>query len=294
MALLLFASCQKVDISEYIGDNDNEETEGYELTFNIGRYEISDFEDSGANSNGAKGQMMKTRKAAREIGTVLNFAVFSGEEKIKTINQKSTDENFGSFTIALPEGDYHIVALVHSCSGNATVTQTDKITFPSNKVTDTFSHFSDITVSESKSIDIDLDRVVSMFRFTVEDAIPAEVEKMQFYYTGGSSTLNAESGFGCVNSRQTEVREITNRGAGQVFEVYTFPHETEDELTMTITALDANGGEYAVKALSNIPIEYQKVTSASMPFFSGSSGSQSSSITLYADDAWKGEIVYQE
>lgn len=288
IALLLFSACQKVDLNEYI----EEKEEGCELTFNLGRYTIGDFDDADGETSGANRQMRKTRKAVNELGTVVNFAVFQNGEKVKTVNQKKTDEGFGTIKIALPAGNYQIVALVHSGTGNATVTSTDKITFANNKVTDTFCHFSDLAVSESKSVDINLDRVVSMFRFTVEDEIPSDVSQMQFYYTGGSSTLNAENGLGCVNSRQTEIREVTNHSAGQVFEVYTFPHEMQDVLNMTITALDAGGNEYSVKSLPDIPVEYQKVTNCSMPFFSGSAGSQSGSWTLYGDDAWKGEINY--
>lgn len=284
--VFFLCSCEKLDLSDYL------EEDSYEVTFNLGQYTINNFDDSGANAGGAKGPMRRSQKAASELGTVVNFAVFQDGEKVKTVNQKKTDEGFGTIKIALPAGNYQIVALVHSGTGNATVTSTDKITFPNNKVTDTFCHFSDLTVSESSTKEIALDRVVSKFRFTVEDAIPSDVSQMQFYYTGGSSTLNAENGLGCVNSRQTEIREVSSYSAGQVFEVYTFPHEMQDVLNMTITALDASGNEYAVKSLPDIPVEYQKVTNCSMPFFSGSSGSQGASLTLYGDDAWKGEINY--
>lgn len=274
VGLLLLAGCQKVDLSEYLG----EKGDGYELTFSIGKYQITD---------------ARSQKPASELGTVLNLMVFRGDEKVKTVNQKAGDENFGTVKVTLPQGQYTVLALVHSGSGNASGSSVEKITFPNNKVTDTFSCLTEVDVTKNESVELLLDRVVAKFRFTVVDAIPAEVEKMQFYYTGGSSTLNAATGFGCVNSRQTEIRDVTDHSAGQVFEVYTFPHDMVGELTMTITAIDDNGAEYAVQTLNNVPVEYQKVTNSSMVFFGNSSSSPGSQVlSLYGDDGWKGEINY--
>lgn len=286
--VLLLASCEKVDLSEYLEKGD----EGIELTFTLNRYAITDFDDVNGNEGKSPAKHNKVQQSAGELGTVVNFAVFKDGEKVKTVNQKNSDEDFGTVKMVLPAGDYHVVALVHSCSGNATISTPDKITFPNNKVTDTFAYTSDITVSEDQSFNVELQRVVAMFRFIVEDAIPDDVAKMQFYYTGGSSTLDADSGFGCVNSRQTEIREVMNHAAGQVFEVYTFPHDVTGNLNMTVTALDASGNEYAARKLDNVPVEICKVTSCSTSFFDGSSSAQGTGFSLSGDGEWKGEIEY--
>lgn len=286
--VLLFASCEKVDLSEYLEKDDD----AIELTFTLNRYAITDFDDVNGNEGKSPARLNKVQQSAGDMGTVVNFAVFRDGEKIKTVNQKIADEGFGTVKIVLPAGDYHIVALVHSCNGNATISSPEKVTFPNNKVTDTFAYSADITVSEDQSFNAELQRVVAMFRFTVEDAIPADVAKMQFYYTGGSSTLDADSGFGCVNSRQTEIREVVDHSAGQVFEVYTFPHDIAGSLNMKITALDAAGNEYAAKELDNIPVEQCRITTCSATFFGDSSSAQGAGFSLMGDTAWLGEIEY--
>ena len=50
-----------------------------------------------------------------------------------------------------------------------------------------------------------------MFRLVLTDEeIPATVAKLKFYYTGGSSTFSPRDGYGCVNSKQTEVRSTAD------------------------------------------------------------------------------------
>ena len=288
IGMILLGGCQKVDLSEYLPEKES----GYAVTFKLSDYSITDFDDSKKTEAESKGTR-KAMRPARELGSVINIAVFKDGVKIKTMNQKSTDSSFGTVKMLLPEGSYRIVALVHSCAGNATITSAEKISFPNNKLTDTFSCSKNITVSGNADIDLMLNRCVAKFRMTITDNIPSDVAALQFYYTGGSSTLNAVSGFGSVKSRQTEKREVKNHSDGQTFEVYTFPHAQEGVLDMTVTALDAMGGAYAVKTLAKVPVEMQKVTNCRIPFFGNNATSHDASFSISGDDAWKGEIEYQ-
>jgi hypothetical protein len=46
----------------------------------------------------------------------------------------------------------------HSCDGSATITSTEKVTFPNNKVTDTFYYYGDLVVTaEKQSYDLTAD-----------------------------------------------------------------------------------------------------------------------------------------
>ena len=273
--MILLGGCQKVDLSEYLPEKES----GYAVTFKLSDYSITDFDDSKKTVVESKGTR-KAMRPARELGSVINIAVFKDGVKIKTMNQKSTDSSFGTVKMLLPEGSYRIVALIHSCTGNATITSAEKISFPNNKLTDTFSCSKHITVSGNADIDLVLNRCVAKFRMTITDNIPSDVAAFQFYYTGGSSTLNAVSGFGSVKSRQTEKREVKN-------------HSEEGVLDMTVTALDAMGGAYAVKTLAKVPVEMQKVTNCRIPFFGNNATSHDASFSISGDDAWKGEIEYQ-
>ncbi len=290
-AILLFAmllsSCEKLNLDEYL----KEEGEGFRVNFRVDSYNITDFDDYSSPS----ASKTRARVDAKELGTVLNFAIFKDGEKLKSINQKSDAGNFGSISLSLAEGQYEVVILIHSCQGNATISSPEKITFPDNKVTETFSYYTDFEITADKDFDIAVDRCVSKFQLTIEDAVPDNIKDMKFYYTGGSSTLNATTGFGCVNSRQTEYREVLSHETGQVFEIYTFPHDIKDEINLTVTARDKGENTLHEQEFSNIPIEVNKITKHSCTFFYGGGAGNNGTnaqFVIKGNNSWNGEILY--
>lgn len=273
----LLCGCEKVNIDEYLNTKD-----GYKVSFSFGTITQTDFE----------GVDTRSQKNLSEIATVLNFAIFQDGEKVKTINQKSTESGFGSIELSLPEGRYQVVAVAHRGSGNATISSPQEIKFASNKITDTFSYYRAIDVTDATNYDANMTRVVSMFRLCLTQEIPADVAQMKFYYTGGSSTLDASMGYGCVNSRQTENLNVSNHAANQVFEVYTFPHEDISSLKMTISALNSKGDVLYEKELPNVPITIRKISTYTGTMFGESGKSDAMNMSFKADDEWQGEENY--
>ena len=195
----------------------------------------------------------------------LNIAIFDADgTKVKIIAQKEGDASYGTVTLSLAAGTYRLVVIAHNCDGSATITSTEKVTFPNNKVTDTFYYYGDLVVTaEKQSYDLTLTRAVAMFRLVLTDeSIPASVAKFKFYYLGGSSTFSPKDGYRCVNSKQTEIRPVpSGYAAGMSFEIYTLPHTEEDVLTkLTVTALDANDNILKERTFENIPITRNQVT----------------------------------
>jgi hypothetical protein len=224
-----------------------------------------------------------------ELCSRLQFAVFKDGEKKKNISQQAGDAGFGEAAISLPEGDYQLVVMGHSCTGTATITDLEKITFPNNKVTDTFYYYGTFTVgNDSKIVELDLKRAVAMLRFNLTQPLAENIKQLKFLYTGGSSTFSAITGFGSVNSRQTEIRDVAS--GQKVFEVYTFPHAQEGKLKVTITALDANGTEVAETVMEEIPVEVNKISVYNGVLFDDTTNSSSPSIKVKGDGDWDGTI----
>ena len=137
-----------------------------------------------------------------ELCSRLNIAIFDAEgTKVKTVAQKEGDSSYGTVALTLTAGTYRLVVIAHNCDGSATITSTEKVTFPNNKVTDTFYYYGDLVVTEAKqSYDLTLTRAVAMFRLVLTDeSVPSNVAKLKFYYLGGSSTFSPKDGYGCVN-----------------------------------------------------------------------------------------------
>ena len=230
-----------------------------------------------------------------ELCSRLNIAIFDAEgTKVKTVAQKEGDSSYGTVALTLTAGTYRLVVIAHNCDGSATISSTEKVTFPNNKVTDTFYYYGDLVVTEAKqSYDLTLTRAVAMFRLVLTDeSVPSNVAKLKFYYLGGSSTFSPKDGAGCVASKQTEIRPVpADFVSGTAFEIYTLPHTESDVLTkLTVTALDANDNTVKERIFENVPITRNQITRYTGSFFgSGSGGGSSSSdgtFHLTADPDW--------
>lgn len=246
-------------------------------------------ENTNVALNLTKGELVKTvcQKAI--------FSFFKDDQKIGTVSQTTDDTDFGAIHLSLSPGTYRIVAIGHNGSGNCTITSPEKITFTNNKLTDTFYHYGTIEVKkdENTSESITLKRAVAMFRLNIKDEIPANAKSIQFYYTGGSSTFNAVSGYGCVNSKQTETLDITS--GQQVYEVYTFPHEDGKKLQMTISILNESGITIASRTFSDVIVKKNYITKYSGKLFVDNPDGETTDIDIEFefDPEWAGEDEYE-
>ena len=231
-------------------------------------------------------------RAATDITALcsrLNIAIFDADgTKVKTVAQKEGDASYGTVALTLAAGTYQLVVIAHNCDGSATITSEEKVTFPNNKVTDTFYYYGDLVVTDAQqSYDLTLTRAVAMFRLVLTDEeIPATVAKLKFYYTGGSSTFSPRDGYGCVNSKQTEVRPTAADG---IYDIYTLPHTEDDVLTkLTVTALDANDNTVKERVFENVPVTRNQITRYTGSLFGNGGGGSTSDGTfrMTADPDW--------
>ena len=271
LAVLILCGCEKMVIDDDVyskGDN------GGNVTLHI-----TQTEDATRSS------------VLSDVCGRLNVAVFdAGGQKVKAIAQTVADAGFGSVSMSLAAGNYTVVAIGHNCTGSATITSADKVTFPNNKVTDTFSYFGRLTVTgDRQDVDIRMKRAVAMIRLHLTDEMAAmnDVAQFKFYYLGGSSTFSPSTGYGCVNSKQTEYRAFSDDG---VYCLYTLPHAANDVLTkMTVTALDASDNALGEIIIENVPVTVNKITDCTGNV-RGGSGSITATITVDAD--WAGVSNY--
>lgn len=231
----------------------------------------------------------RTEKEASEVLSRLNYAVFAMDgTRLKQINQTSDQANFGTASFQLEDGNYQIVVVGHSSNGNPTMTDPKAIKFTNAQgYTETFLYNTNVTISgEQVDLPVTLDRIVSLCRFVVTDDFPATVKKMRFYYTGGSGAFDASTGFGCVNSKQEVVFDVIP--AQKTFDLYTFLHDMEGTIHLTVSALDASGSEYAQREVE-VPMERNSIAWVSGPFFTGSDPSSSNIASVKVRTDWAGE-----
>ena len=232
----------------------------------------------------------------------LSIAIFDGEEKVKTLNLKAED-GYEDIGINLDAGKYRMVAIGHNGSGNCTISSPEKVKFYKNKMTDTFFYYGTFNVIDGEDTDdyILLNRAVAQFKVHITDAtIPAEAHSIKFYYTGGSSTLDAVTGYGCVQSRQTESFKLQE--GKRDYSVYTFPREENKGLKMTINILDADAQSIKEYSKEGVPVKRNNITLTNISIKDhtisdpdqkedGDSGKGNLGFTVNPD--WEGEIVVE-
>ena len=177
---LLMTACEKPILSE----EDIVSTQDANVILHFKQYEQTAFTRSATDIT--------------ELCSRLNIAIFDADgTKVKTVAQKESDAGYGTVALTLAAGTYQLVVIAHNGEGSATITSTEKVTFPNNKVTDTFYYFGDLVLTtEVQSYDLTLTRAVAMFRLVLtDDEIPSTVTKFKFYYLGGSSTFSPKDGY---------------------------------------------------------------------------------------------------
>ena len=284
----LAASCEKPVIDEEKTPTEKPKANEATITFNSTNVAQAEYD------NETDTQQSRAVTPIREVCSRINVAIFdSGDAtKVKTINQEKSDASFGKITTNLAKGSYTIVIIAHNGSGNATVSTPEKVTFKDNKVSDTFYYYGDIDVDDNETYDITLKRAVAMVRLVVKDNTPKNIHSMKFYYTGGSSTLNPQTGYGCVNSKQTEIRTVPESAytGESAYDIYTFPHESQKKLNIEISALEsatATNATYA-RTISDVSVKRNCITRYT-GYFYGEDPSTGRGIELTTTDEWQYE-----
>lgn len=277
--MTMIASCQKIAIED-IADGGGNKNEKSTITFKISKIEQVSFS---SNENTSRATDIT------QLCSHIYFAVYKTDgERLIYDSQNSSDKDFGEISVKLDKGSYRIVILAYNSKDNPTATNPEKITFGNNgKMTDTFLWSDEISVENNLEKEINMRRVVAMFRLITTDKIPENVAKIKFHYTGGSSTINAITGTGNANSKQDETFTISETGETGKFEVYTFPKDDENLLKIEITALDANNNTILSRTFEDVPISRNKITQYKGELFTGeNTESNTLSFKLTTNDEW--------
>lgn len=112
---------------------------------------------------------------------------------------------------------------------------------------------------------------------------------IKFYYTGGSSTFDATTGYGCVNSKQTEMRSVANSAytGESTYDIYTFPHADEKKLKIEISALENASSTSSTyeRTIDNVIVKRNYITRYSGRFYEDESA-MGRGFTMSTDDEW--------
>lgn len=223
--------------------------------------------------------------------SMISCAIFLDGKKVKTITQEVTDDNFGRLDFRLPAGKYQLVVIAHNGQQHCTISSLEKVTF-NGKCSDTFYRIDTLDCVSDTVCPLVLRRAVAKIRLVTTDPVPSGVKTMRFYYYGGSSTFNPTTGYGSVNSRQTEYREVSSTMVGHAasFEVYSFPHQEEDTIRLNVKALNSNEETLFEDTFIDLVIRRNWITQHTTAFFTAENHDHAMNISLEDDGEWSGII----
>ena len=273
VVMLTMFSCEKMVLDEE-ERNGHETTEG-NVIIRASLYNIVPFET-------------RAEQNVADYCSHLQFVLYKDGTKMKAVNQKTGDSDYGQVAMTLQPDTYQLLVLAHSCAGNPTISDPTKIQFTNQtSYSDTFCYYGELEVKEGQNnYEVRLQRATSMVRVTVMDEIPTNVKSIRLYYEGESGVLNATTCMGgTTNSKQYVMFNVEGRHAPLTFGAYTFLRNVEGSLNMTITAYDSGDNIVAEKQLDNIPMKYRMVTEYSGNLFSVSNNDVF--LNLTANTEWE-------
>ena len=218
-----------------------------------------------------------------------------GGTRLKQVNQKLGDNDYGTVNLQLDKGTYQVVVLAHSSDRNPTMTNLSKIQFTNAYgYTDTFLYYTKLTVTDQpQTLNLNLNRIVSMCRFVICDPIPDGVTQMKFVYKGGSGHFSAITGLGVTKSTQTITIPVEAGKKYTEFDLYTFLHNEKGQIDLTATALTASGEEYCAWEFQ-IPMAKNQITRLIGHFFEDADESESWTLipNMYFESIWNADDYY--
>lgn len=273
LLLLTLSACEKVDLSPQPLKG-----EGYEVHVLVRNFDHVRYDT-----------LSRAVLPAREVCTRLHVAAYRTGKKVLSVNQTSSDKDFGKLSFRLPAGKYYLVIVGHNGNENASLTEFRKISF-GGKVTDTYVFAREITLEGAVDIQATMEHCVSKIAFTIEDPIPAEVTHLKFSYTGGSSALDVVDGVGVVKSHQNEDRVVaaSAHNEASTYDLYTFPRSAEvGTIKLEVEALNDKNEVILKRTFTDIPIAMRALTGCTGKFFPQKAEDPESDLVIKANNEWE-------
>ena len=234
---------------------------------------------------------MSTRATVESCCTRLNFHVYNDDgERVDYVNQKIDDSGFGTASFQLEEGHYYLVVVAHSGSKNPSFYVNEKVSISGNDLGDTFWCCEELRVENEKiSLNLELERIVSMLRFIPTVTPPADLDHIVFRYKGSKGTFNGLTGYGSTTSTQT-VNVSTSSDESQ-YEFYMIPRDEEDMIDISMMAYNSDIYPLGGCTIDEVPVKRNCITVCRGNLFDGSNNSASAIIKVTIDDSWGDNTV---
>ena len=226
-----------------------------------------------------------TRADVSTVATRLDMWLTDGETTTE-IHQASTDAGFGTASVSLNKTKtYTLYAIAHRGASSAALSD-GVISFPEEKVTQTFWYTTTFSPSATTTLNCELSRIVGMFRIETTDAVPEECKKFRFVFAGSYTRWNVNGTPANQTDRTSEIAVTSTNPDGTVaLSLYVIPENLTGttNVDVTVTALDADNQTIEQKTFT-APISANHKTIYRGAFFTTSALSMAFSVGDWITD----------
>ena len=294
LPLFLFSSCQSEEES-------TSEAEGQcTITFTVSNYRQISFDD--LSSSASTRAVPSDHPATLAHLLIAFYNAETGQQACLIQHDQKDYENqddaYPKFSVTLPYGRYHVIVLGFNGSQGCKITSVNNISWNNDYVPNTFLYYDDLTLDKNTNLDqkLTLRRVVTAFRLTAEDAIPAGLKKMRFISTVGGTVLDAATGYASQNTGRTGDMFVPADSVGKqgvCFTSYLFLSDEQAQSNYVIQALGQNDKVLYEKRFNDVPLRINVLTEWKGKFFEASSdeGEYKTGFSLYWDTQWADTIT---
>ena len=296
--MLLLTGCQSVDLGQYEGapDDDTEESvvmKGKKFTFTVKTdVKVMPMNDEVTADLSQLSVDVPLSKATSYLSTNTQSMTdlwvldYMNDELVQMIHQTPSDEGWGAPTMTLAYGSHHVYFV--ASRGLVPTLNTDARTLSWSSVRDTFWKDYEVEVVSTSNGNraVTLDRIVTKFKATVTDEIPAALASITIapatWYTTLDYLTGEPSGNGAAFVSTINVPTSYVGTTGQLA-VSLFSLSPSADWTTDVT-LTANGGTDAV--LGQVTVENTPMKRNRSTEFSGQMFGSGGAMTISVNDEW--------
>ena len=213
----------------------------------------------------------------------ITLAFYAGNTEVYKQTQLKSDNTtyttFGDFTCNLPLGTYTLVAIGRNywAEDEFVLTSPTSAGYTSERPRETFSYTQSVTITGTTplALSVTLERVIAQLSVKSTDGRPENIAKIRTTYSAGSKSFNPTTGL-ALDDEGFSQTNTPSKGVGIPLDVYSmvFLNTDEQEMTITIQALDADDKVVYTKVVPNVQLKRNRKTTLSGVLFSPGSSTQ--------------------
>ena len=201
--------------------------------------------------------MTRSTTSIADYVTHLDLWLSDGSQTTE-VHQTSADAGFGTVAVTLDKTKtYTLTAVGHRGSDAATLSGS-VLSFPDDKITQTFYFRESFAPSTTTTINAVMNRIVGMFRFETTDPVPENVKKMRFTLYNTFSQYNV-GGYAITPTNRVSTVEITStKEDGTIaISLYLLPANSTDitPVDIKVEGLNADNAVVDDRTFEDVPIK---------------------------------------